>query len=186
MQFDTHLHNATPAQAMALHDLNMVLKHVEDMYNSRHHFNMKGVTYGENKILHHQIRISIQYDDLVFVETHDDEGNLVSYEENREDDFYIHFWYDRDGRIWFLINERGFPTFGKDIAYRGELNKEYDWIKTGYGSRRYFFGDVAFNAVKHNFIEKIRNGMIGHYVWNTADISIFNYFEDCDVSVYTD
>lgn len=177
MRYETYIHDATPAQSAALHDLDMVLRHVQDMYQARHHFAMVN-HHGENNILHHQVRISVKYDDLVFVETHDDEGNPFSYEENREDEFYFHIWYDREGRIWFLVNDKGFPTFGKDIAYRGELNSEYDWITKGYGSRWYFFHDVAFPAIKMNFIEKIRNGMIGHYVWNTADISIFNFKEE--------
>lgn len=181
----THLDNATPEQKLALHDLKQVLKTVEDFYNSRHYFKLANGNTSSHDILHHQIRISITYNELIEVGDIDDDGNPLTYEENREDEFYLHIWYDRGGHIWFLVNDRGFPTFGKDIAYRGELDNEYDWITSGHGSRRYFFGDVVFPAVTHNFINKIKDDYKGHYVWNMADISIFSFFENEDVSVYT-
>lgn len=173
---ETYISNPTPVQMLALKELVCIQKSDHDLYQSRHNFRLKA-----NELVKITHRITVDHLTEVEIADHDHEGNPYTYMDNDSTEFFYHIFFSKDGHIWFLVCDNQFPIFGKDISYRGEIGKEYDWIKSGHGSRYYFFNDVVFPAVTHNFIQLIKENFKGHYVWNHSEFSIIEHTEQYEL-----
>lgn len=172
-RYDTYIADATPAQSKAMNEIQTLLETDYDLYQTRHNFRLQA-----NEIVHITHRITITRESEIEYTDTDGADEEYTYTENVEEEFYYHVYFSRDGHVWFLVCDDMFPVFGRDISYRGELGEEYDWMKTGHGSRRYFFHDIIFPAVKHNFIGKIREDFRNMYVWNRAEVHVFKFDEE--------
>ena len=160
----------TEAQQAALKELRVLAQIDEDLYRSRHVFRLK-----ENEFVHLNRRITLTYEDTVTGVTSDMDGEEYEYETNREEEFYYDVWFNSWGHIWFLISEKSFPQFGKDIAYWLETD-QYDRKTCGRGSRYYFFSDVIERAVRDAFEARLE-GLSSHYVWNHSEVAVITHEE---------
>jgi hypothetical protein len=154
---------------LASHDLTMLMKTDEDLYQSRHYFNLD---YDQIVCVSH--RITITFNKKTEVTETDMDGVEYTFKANEEEDFYYHVWFNRHGTVWFLITENPFPNFGVDVPYYVK-DSEYDTSVCGRGSRHYYFQDIIFHSVKDAFVRKAHIDFKSHYIWDRAKISTFKY-----------
>lgn len=139
-----------------------------DLYQTRHNFRLE-----PNEIVHVRHRITLAFNEQVVYNETDDCGEEYTYTEDREEEFFYHVWFNREGHIWYLITDDMFPVFGKDIQYWGR-DEDYDYETCGRGSRRYFFYDIISTYVPKAFESRIKD-LKRFFVWNRAEVDVFKY-----------
>lgn len=123
--------------------LRQMLKGDLQHYQHRHLFRLE-----DHELMHISHRVTITFEELELKVEANYDGEEYQYDANKEQEFFWHIWFDKDGRIWFLNDVSAFPRLNGEFPF--QIEKDYD-RRTG--CRHYFFYDIIEREVMDKFVK---------------------------------